>query len=350
MATECKIPKLCLEEAHCVPEENVTAQKNEPQLHFLPTDVILEVEGRDIYVNKQVLADHSRVFKAMFESDFTEKHKERISLPEKKYADFVNLLYTFYYPEREDLITDKTVLKITPLAEEYQISVVKNKCEKFLEEVCKSTARDVDKHIETSTLVEYTACAEQFNMKFVLPSAIQLCAECPTESLKRAGIEIKLTGDLRKSISDCRNSLMEKELKPYLDAGSRTDFLKIAVLLWDSQSSTEKRKYEDSLVSFCKHQSGSSSSQPSAISLHVLLGYIIAAERFNLRKLLEAAIDLASRCSYKKLRKDERYQRITDSSRTKILVKRMELFEDEFDSWRREISESRYNENYNKIQ
>ncbi|XP_062605980.1 kelch-like protein 23 [Saccostrea cucullata] len=198
MATESKIPKLCQEEA-CVSEECVTEQEEDkPKLHFMPTNVILEVEGRDIHVNKQVLSDHSPVFKAMFELDFTEKHKNKIQLPGKKYDDFVYFLYTFYYPERLDPVTENTVLRIAPLAEEYQISLVKKQCEKFLEKLCKSTARDVDKQIEISTLVEYTACAEQFNMESVLPSAIQLCAECPTESLKLAGMENKLTDDLQK--------------------------------------------------------------------------------------------------------------------------------------------------------
>ncbi|XP_062597021.1 uncharacterized protein LOC134258473 [Saccostrea cucullata] len=332
-----------------VNEDDTEFDEDEPQVHFLHTDVILEVEGRDIHVNKQMLADHSPVFKAMFESNFKEKDKEKISLPGKKYDDFVDFLYTFHYPERLDPITENTVLRIAPLAEEYQISFVKKNCKKFLEEVCKSTVRDVDKEIEISILVKYTACAEQFNMESVLPFAIQLCAKCHTESLKQAGIETMVTVDLRKSIAECRSSFLEKELKPNFVAGSQQDFLNTAVLMWDSLNQSERRKCEDSLVSCCKHQSGSSSSQPSSISLHNLIGYIIAAERFHLRKLLEAAIDLASRCSYKKLIKDERYQRITESSRTKILVKRLELFEDELDSYRGEISASKYKENYNKI-
>ncbi|XP_061176166.1 uncharacterized protein LOC133185123 [Saccostrea echinata] len=284
-------------EVHCKTKK--TALEDEPQIHFHPTDVILEVEGRDIHVNKQVLAEKSLVFKAMFESDFTEKYKEKIPLPGKKYADFVDFLYTFYYPEREEPITENKVLKIIPLAEEYQILAVKDKCESLLREVCQSTARDIEKRIETSTLVNYTACAAQFNMNSVLPFALRLCAECPPQSLKLAGIDAKVTGDLQRRIAECRNSLLEKELKPYFGEGSRQDFLNIAVLMWDSFNSAEKRQYEDSLVNSCNRQSGPSSSQPSAISLHTLIGYIIAAERFNLENLLTAAIDLASYCSYK---------------------------------------------------
>ncbi|XP_061176809.1 uncharacterized protein LOC133185530 [Saccostrea echinata] len=148
-------------------------------------------------------------------------------------------------------------------------------------------------------------------MESVLPSATQLCAGCPVKSLKQARIDTKVSVDIQKRIAEGLNSLLEKELKPDLIAGSGKDFLKIVVLLWDTLNSTDKMKYEDSLVSSCNRQSGPSSSQPSAISLHTLIGYIIAAERFNLENLLTAAIDLASKCRFMKLRNEKRYRRIT---------------------------------------
>lgn len=56
------------------PDEDPESQSEEKPLPlFLPNDVILEVEGRQLYVNKQTLADSSPVFKRMFESDFQEK-------------------------------------------------------------------------------------------------------------------------------------------------------------------------------------------------------------------------------------------------------------------------------------
>ena len=86
-------------------------EKIEPQAKkklrtlFLRTDVTLEVEGHQIHVNKQTLADHSPVFKGMFELDFKEKHMDAISLPGKKFEDFEIFLSTFYYDEFRHKIT-----------------------------------------------------------------------------------------------------------------------------------------------------------------------------------------------------------------------------------------------------
>lgn len=61
--------------------------EEEPTL-FLQPNVILEVEGKQLYVCKKILAEHSPVFKLMFESDFKERRNVRIPLPGKKYKDF----------------------------------------------------------------------------------------------------------------------------------------------------------------------------------------------------------------------------------------------------------------------
>jgi hypothetical protein len=65
---------------------------------FPPTDIILEVEGIDLHLNKEVLINNSDVFKAMLDGEFREKYEQKIPLPEKKYEDFVKFLRTFYPP------------------------------------------------------------------------------------------------------------------------------------------------------------------------------------------------------------------------------------------------------------
>lgn len=90
-------------------EEPETQSEEKPLPLFLPNDVILEVEGRQLYVNKQTLADSSPVFKTMFESDFQEKHMDKISLPEKKYDDFEKFLFYICSPEDLRQITGNFV-------------------------------------------------------------------------------------------------------------------------------------------------------------------------------------------------------------------------------------------------
>ena len=76
-------------EAHC---------KKGQQTMFLPTDVILKVEGESFHLNRKWLAENSPVFKTMFESEFKEKHNKVIHLHGKKFKDFETFLFSFYFP------------------------------------------------------------------------------------------------------------------------------------------------------------------------------------------------------------------------------------------------------------
>ena len=60
------------------------------------SDVVLEVEGRELHANRAVLAHYSPVFGKMFFSDFKEKEQSKVPLPGKSYneiANFFNVLY-----------------------------------------------------------------------------------------------------------------------------------------------------------------------------------------------------------------------------------------------------------------
>lgn len=71
----------------------ISHEDQQPRPLFPKTDAILEVEGREIHINKQILADSSPVFKTMFESDFKEKHMYKIPLPEKSMKTLRNLCF-----------------------------------------------------------------------------------------------------------------------------------------------------------------------------------------------------------------------------------------------------------------
>lgn len=70
-----------------------------PPTLFLPHDVFLVVEGSQLHVCKQVLAENSPVFERMFQSEFKEKDLTEIPLPGKKLKDMVEFLRSFYDPE-----------------------------------------------------------------------------------------------------------------------------------------------------------------------------------------------------------------------------------------------------------
>ena len=73
-----------------VPLENVLSVANET------SDVILEVEGRQLHANRAVLAHYSPVFRKMFFSDFNEKSKNIVPLPGKTYDDMVTFFNVLF--------------------------------------------------------------------------------------------------------------------------------------------------------------------------------------------------------------------------------------------------------------
>ncbi|XP_061176165.1 uncharacterized protein LOC133185122 [Saccostrea echinata] len=331
MATACKVAKLCQEKSDsesknsCAGEDET--QNEKPKTAFPPTDVTLEVEGIDIHLNKQVLMDKSPVLKAMFESDFSEKGKVRISLPGKKYGDFVNFLHTFYFPDFLAPITEKNVLEVAYLADEYQIMDLKDKCESFIIENCKRTSEEEDHHIETETLVDYAACAEEHHMAVALPFIIKLCSKHSTESLKQANIETKVTADTQRKILDVRCAFMEQEIACTLDKGEQ-NILQLMELAWEAQSNAKMAMCENRLVANCKQVNSETINKTIGnFTRERLLDYIIAAERYKLKSLLSSAVEVASKCNSMGMKNEIKYKKISSLTKYEIDTKRLNLLE-----------------------
>ena len=90
-------------------------------------DFTLIVEGEKLYVSKNVLALVSPVFNKMFQA----KHQTEMEFPGKKVSEMRVFLRSFY-PGMREVISDTNVYQLLPLAEEYQVTSVKEMCEKFL--------------------------------------------------------------------------------------------------------------------------------------------------------------------------------------------------------------------------
>ncbi|XP_061176919.1 uncharacterized protein LOC133185624 [Saccostrea echinata] len=300
-----------------------------PMRRYTPTDVILEIEGRDIHVNKQVLADNSPVFKAMFESNFSEKHKGRIVLSDKKYDDFVIFLNTFYNPELSEPITEKNATVVERLADFYGMAFMKENCLSFINDQIKNAVMNSNYKIRPETLVDYMAWIEQQDIdeqqdsESSFSSLLGLCSECSTQSLKQAGICSKVSVDTQLKIAEKRITLMEKEIRSTLHQGEK-NILELMKLAWE----TWKKICEDRLVSICNKISD----KFGKFTTTTLVDYIIAAERYNLETLLSNAIDIASKCKPSDLLKEEKFCQIKDSTKSKINEKRNELFEEHVSS------------------
>lgn len=137
---------------------------------FPETDVTLVVEDQKIHVNKEVLSKHSPVFSAMFQSQFKERSAKEITLVDKKAADVVEFLKSFY-PNMKHSINGNNVLQVLPLAHEYRSPLVAD-CEDFMIAMCKPKSE-----VTVSTLLDYILAGEKYGLTRVLEAAVDLCAQ-----------------------------------------------------------------------------------------------------------------------------------------------------------------------------
>jgi len=97
--------------------------------------VVLVAEDQRFHVHRNILALWSPVFEKMFTSEFQEKSKDEIPLPDKKASEINELLLTIYPNVTEKpwvTITQSNCHFLAKLAQEYQIEFIVRKCGEFL--------------------------------------------------------------------------------------------------------------------------------------------------------------------------------------------------------------------------
>lgn len=310
MATERKRQKL--------EKESDVPSKRKPLALFLPPDVILEVEGMQLHVRKQVLADNSPVFKSMLESEFKEKHQIKITLPEKKYEDVEIFLRTFYHPDIQCPISKDTVLSILPLAEEYQVLKVKERCEKCMVQTLQSVTKQGMHQTDAKTILIYVTNAELYNLSSALPLAIQMCARYDEKTLKEAGIDTMVSEKMLMTITKERNRLLEtltiSRIQKGVYASVLENFQVLSGLMEEGRQSS-MIIYEETLTSACE--------KFKTINASSLVELIISADQLNLQKLLPAAITLASKCNFDVLKNTSKFNEISDGVKLRICEERI---------------------------
>ncbi|XP_060591755.1 BTB and MATH domain-containing protein 15-like [Ruditapes philippinarum] len=131
-------------------------------------DFALIVEDEKLYVSKAVLALLSPVFNRMFQTDFREKDQTELNLPGKKVREMRDFLRSIY-PGMSECISDENVYKLLPLAEEYQVTTLTAKCERFL-------ISRLNKELPADDTKMMLQTAAIYNMEDLL---VKLCKECP---------------------------------------------------------------------------------------------------------------------------------------------------------------------------
>ena len=115
------------------------ATKCEGESHYFNqpwklSDVILVVEEEKFHIHRAVLALSSPVFEKMFSSEFQEKDKNEVTLPDKKASEVRELFLMLYPSVAEKQITEDNCYFLVNLAHEYQIEAIVRRCEDFMVE------------------------------------------------------------------------------------------------------------------------------------------------------------------------------------------------------------------------
>lgn len=133
------------------------------------TDVIFCVDDKKLHLSRGALMQASPVFRKMLASNGKEKNRE-ISLPDKSYEEFV-LFLRCVCPMEYVKLNEGVIDVVLPLAKEYQVNSLLQKCEDWLLTEIEFIVGEVTGHVkETQTMVEFFAKCLLYGAKNELES------------------------------------------------------------------------------------------------------------------------------------------------------------------------------------
>ncbi|XP_041357432.1 BTB and MATH domain-containing protein 36-like [Gigantopelta aegis] len=154
------------------------------------SDIILLVEENRVYCNKIILSCASPVFERMYLGGFIERKQQEISLPGKKYTDFLFFLECIY-PSTLAEITDENVDAVLPLAEEYQVTQLKKRCDCFIERRITHIDKEHGQGIKRGyvikicrEIIHFLQLADHFNLAEACKMAIEKLVYYPWSILQ----------------------------------------------------------------------------------------------------------------------------------------------------------------------
>ena len=179
------------------------------------SDVVLLVEGQQFHVHRLILAMSSPVFSRMLSSDFKEKDADKIPLPEKKAAEIREMLLVIY-PSFCKRVNDVNFQFLLPLAREYQMTSLTEKCEDCL-------LRVIEKEDEIGPLLENLIIAQNYTLERVKSEVINKTQKLSIEEVQghelyerveplsqRKIIELQMS-DIVKKLHDAKADLIESK-------------------------------------------------------------------------------------------------------------------------------------------
>ena len=185
------------------------------------SDVVLLVEGQKIHVHRLILSMCSPVFSRMFSAEFKEKDAEEIPLPGKKAAEIREMLLVSY-PSFCKRVTDNNLDFLLPLAREYQMTALTQKCEDYL-------LWGMEKKNEISSIMETLIVAQNFSLERLKTDCIKKTQNLSTEDIKSHELYDRIEPLSQRRMVELQMDNMEKKLseaKAHLEK-SNAEILKL---------------------------------------------------------------------------------------------------------------------------
>ncbi|KAI1703557.1 BTB/POZ domain-containing protein [Ditylenchus destructor] len=138
-----------------------------------PWDFVFEVENKEVHVEKRILSMHSDYFKDQFREHFKVNCRNRASLKNIEYAEFIDLLCVIY-PTIHSITVDN-VESISKLANTFKMAEVLKHCEVFLMA-----------HSSKFQKGRLLLIAQRYSMTYLQEQCIQECDINDIKQLKKA--------------------------------------------------------------------------------------------------------------------------------------------------------------------
>lgn len=206
------------------------------------SDVVLLVEGQHFHVHRVILAMISPVFSRMFSSDFKEKDADEIPLPEKKAAEIREMLMVIY-PIFCKPVNDTNLHFLLPLAREYQLTVLTQRCEDHL-------LRVAEKELEIGQLLETLIVAQNYTLERVKAECINKTQKLTIEEVQGHELYEEVEPLSQRKMIELQVSAMQKDLRV---AKAEISKLKDKILDIEAQASIGLQSFESVVATLGSH-------------------------------------------------------------------------------------------------
>lgn len=188
-------------------DENQGAQKSDHEFSkpWNQSDVVLIVEGQQFHVHRLILTMISPVFSQMFSSDFKEKDADGIPLPEKKAAEIREMLMVIY-PLFNKPVNDTNLYFLLPLAQEYQMTVLTQRCEDHL-------LRLAGKNHEIGPILETLIVAQNYTLERVIAECVNKTQNLAIEEVQGHELYEQVEPLSQRKMIELQVGSMQRELR-----------------------------------------------------------------------------------------------------------------------------------------